>query len=121
MELNIQKTKIRPISFTRKTNRIHFNYCVSDVLLLRSYCVKDLDAVSDSKIYFHCHVNFVYSQTLRPLGLFRYITYNFSSLDNIVVLYNVLIRSKLEYVSVVGKHSNKGTELLLSCIKNHSG
>jgi hypothetical protein len=35
MELNIQKNKI--ISFTHKTNSSHFNYYVSDVLIL--YCV----------------------------------------------------------------------------------
>jgi hypothetical protein len=35
------------------------------------------------------------------LGLIRYVTYNFSSLDCLLVLYNSLIWSKLEYASVV--------------------
>jgi hypothetical protein len=34
MELNIQKTKI--ISFTPKTNSVHFKYFVKDVLILRA-------------------------------------------------------------------------------------
>jgi hypothetical protein len=51
MELNIQKIKI--ISFTRKTN-----------------------GMLDSKLYFHCYVDFVYSQALRTLQLIRFITYN---------------------------------------------
>jgi hypothetical protein len=34
MEPNIQKNKI--ISSTRDTNSVHFNYCVSDVLILSS-------------------------------------------------------------------------------------
>jgi hypothetical protein len=55
----------------------------------------------DSKLYFHCHVDFVYSQALRTLGLIRFITYSFSSLDSLVVLYIALIRYKLEYASVV--------------------
>jgi hypothetical protein len=38
MELNIQKTKI--ISFTHKTNRIHFKYFVKDVLILHAECIK---------------------------------------------------------------------------------
>jgi hypothetical protein len=38
MELNIQKTKI--ISFTHKTNRIHFKYFVKDVLILRAEFIK---------------------------------------------------------------------------------
>jgi hypothetical protein len=58
MELNIQKTKI--ISFKRKTNSVHFNYFVKDVLIFRAECIKDLGVMVDSKFYFHCHVDFVY-------------------------------------------------------------
>jgi hypothetical protein len=102
MQLNIQKNKI--VSFTRKTDCIHFNYYVKDVLILRSDCMKDLGVSLDSKLYFHCHVDFVYSQALRTLGIIRFITYNFSSLVSLVVLYIALIRSKLEYASFVWNH-----------------
>jgi hypothetical protein len=66
----------------------------------------------DSKFYFHCHDDFFYSQALRTLGLIRFITYNFSSLDSLVVLYIVLIIPKVEYPSIVwnkltSTHSNK--------------
>jgi hypothetical protein len=54
-----------------------------------------------SKLYFHRHIDFVHSQALSTLGLIRYVTYNFSSLDCLVVLYNSLIKSELEYASVV--------------------
>jgi hypothetical protein len=57
--------------------------------------------VLDSKWYFYCHVDFVYSLALRTLGLIRFIAYNFSSLDSLVVWYIALIKSKLEYVYVV--------------------
>jgi hypothetical protein len=88
MELNIQKTRI--ISFTRKTNSVHFNYYVTNEIILCSDCIKDLGVTLDSKLYFHCHVDFVH-----------YVTYNFSSLDCLVVLYNSLIRSMLKYASVI--------------------
>jgi hypothetical protein len=54
----------------------------------------------DSKLYFRCHVDFVYSQALKKLGLIRFIAYNSSYLDSLVVLYIALIRSKLKYASV---------------------
>jgi hypothetical protein len=94
MELIIQKTRI--IYFTRKFNSAHFNYCVSNAIILRSACIQDLGVMLDSKLYFHSHVDFEHSQALRTLGLIRYVTYNSSSLDCLVVLYNSLIRSKLE-------------------------
>jgi hypothetical protein len=93
MELNNEEIKI--ISFTRKTNSIHFKYFVKDVLILHAECIKDLVVMVDSKLYFHCHVDFVYSQALRTLVLIHFITYNFSSLDSLVILYIALIRSKL--------------------------
>jgi hypothetical protein len=101
MELNIQKTRI--ISFTRKTNSVHFNYYFSNEIILCSDCIKDLGVMFNNKLYFR-HVDFVHSQALRTLGLICYVTYNFSSLDCLVVLYNSLIRSKLEYASVVGNN-----------------
>jgi hypothetical protein len=70
------------------------------VLILCAVCLNDLGVMIDSKFYFHCHVDFVYSQALRTLGLIRFITYNFSSLDSLVVLCIALIVSKLEYAYV---------------------
>jgi hypothetical protein len=98
MELNIQKTRI--IYLTRKTNSAHVNYYVSNVIILRSDCIKDLGVMLDSKLHFHRHIDFVHSQAFRTLG-FIYVTYNFSTSDCLVVLYNSLIRSKLEYASAV--------------------
>jgi hypothetical protein len=70
MELNIQKTKI--ISFTHKMKSINLNYHVSDVLILHSDCLKDLGVMLDSKLYFHCHTDFVYCQELRTLGAYLF-------------------------------------------------
>jgi hypothetical protein len=55
----------------------------------------------DMKLYFHRHVDYLYFQTLKLLGVIRSITYNFSSFDSFKVLYSTLILSKLEYASVV--------------------
>jgi hypothetical protein len=39
---------------------MHFNCYVKDVLISRSDCIEDLGVMLDSKLYFHCHVDFVY-------------------------------------------------------------
>jgi hypothetical protein len=69
--------------------------------ILHSNCIKDLGVMLNTKLYFHCHANFVHSHVLWTLGLKRYITYNFCSWDSLVVLDTALIRSKLEYASVI--------------------
>jgi hypothetical protein len=46
---------------------------------------------------------YVHSQALKLLGLFRFITYIFSCLDGLNVSCTTVIRSELEYASVVWK------------------
>jgi hypothetical protein len=98
--MKINTLKINIISFTRKTNGIHFNYYVQNVLIVRTDCVKDLGVMLDSKLHFHRHIDYLYSRALNLLGPIRFITYNFSSLDCIKVLYTPLVRSNLAYASV---------------------
>jgi hypothetical protein len=61
--------------------------------------VKDLGVWLDKKLYFH-HVNYIFSVASKLLGLIKFITYNFSSLDSLLVLYVSLGRSKLEYACI---------------------
>jgi hypothetical protein len=98
MKLNFSKTTI---SFTRKTNSIYFNYNLCNNPVARYQCVKDLGVLLDCKLYFHQHVNYIFSQSLKMLGLMRYITSSFSTLDRLLALYSTLVRSKIEYASVV--------------------
>jgi hypothetical protein len=88
------------ISFIRKTNSIHFYYHLGNTLIMRTDCVKDLGTWSDNKVYFHHHVNYLFSVTSKLLGLINFITYNFRSLDSLLVLYISLVRSKLECASI---------------------
>jgi hypothetical protein len=99
MKINIGKTTI--ISFRRKTNSILFNYKLCNNLVARSQCVKDLGVLLDYKLYFHQHVHCILSQGLRMLGLIRYITSSFSTLESLLVSYSSLVRSKLENTLVV--------------------
>ena len=42
-----------------------------------------------------------FSQSIKLLGLTRNITFSFSTLDSLLILYFSLVRPKLEYASVV--------------------
>jgi hypothetical protein len=71
-----------------------------------------------SKLHFHRKVDFLHSQALKPLKLFFFTAYNFSSFDRRKVLYSyfTLIRSKLEYASFV---CNNLTLAILKSWKTH--
>jgi hypothetical protein len=55
----------------------------------------------DAKLHFHDHVNHIFSDCIKLLGLIRSITLHFSSLECMLRLYITLVRSKIEYASVV--------------------
>jgi hypothetical protein len=58
MKLNTQKTNV--ISFTRKTNSIHFDYQFSNAVITRTDCVKDLGVCLDNQLYFHHHQLYIF-------------------------------------------------------------
>jgi hypothetical protein len=43
--------------------------------------------MSDSKLHFHRHVDYLYSKALKLLGLIYFIIYSFSSLDSLKKFY----------------------------------
>jgi hypothetical protein len=75
VELYNQKNKL-PF-FTPKTNSIHLNYNIRNVLILRSDSIKNLGIILDTNLHFHGHFNFIRSQAQIALGFIRCITYTF--------------------------------------------
>jgi hypothetical protein len=99
MKLNISKTRV--IAFTRKTNGRYYSYKICDWFITRTDTIKDLGVQLDSKLHFHAHVDYIFSQSVRTLGLVRTKTYYFSTLDSPLILYLTLVRPKLECASTV--------------------
>jgi hypothetical protein len=99
VKLNTVKTKV--ISFSRKINiLIHeCKHCQSSVFC--TDCIKDLGVFLDSKLHFHNHLNNMFSQCVKLLSLVCSIISSFLSLECLCLLYFILGRSKLEYISVV--------------------
>ena len=99
MKLNVNKTVV--ITFSRKTNGLCYVYKIHDSVITRTDIIKDHGVLLDSKLHFHAHVDYIFSQSLRTLGLIRTLTYIFSTLDCLLLLHSTLVRPKLEYASVV--------------------
>jgi hypothetical protein len=94
-------SKIRVISFSRKTTALNYQYRLGNSFIFRTDCIKDLGVHINSKLHFHQRVDFLFSHSMKLLGLIRTTTFSFSTLDNLLMLYIAIVRSKLKYASVV--------------------
>jgi hypothetical protein len=54
----------------------------------------------DCKLHFHQHVDYLFSHAMKLLGLIRTLTFSFSTLDSLLILFFASVISKLEYASV---------------------
>jgi hypothetical protein len=80
---------------------VHCCYCNYHHYYYYTCSIKDLGFFFDSKLHFHEHIDYVFSDCIKLLGLIHSITYRFSSLECLYILYFTLVKSKFEYASVV--------------------
>jgi hypothetical protein len=85
MRLIIAKTRV--ISYSRKTNILRYEYQLCHTAIKRTSNVTDVGVFFDSKLYFCSHVDFLFFECIKLLGLNRSITLRFSYLDCLCVLY----------------------------------
>jgi hypothetical protein len=93
-------SKIRVVYFTCKTNVLNYQYRLGNSVMLRNDCIKDLGVHIDCKLHFHRHVYFLFSHSIKLLGLNHTLTFSFPTADSLLMLYLALVKSKLEYASV---------------------
>jgi hypothetical protein len=86
------------MSYSRTTNVLNCEYLLCHAAITRNRSMKDLGVFVDSKLYFHVDL---FSECIKLLGFNHSITLRFSSVECLYVLYFTLVRSKLEYASVV--------------------
>lgn len=99
MSLNIDKCAI--ISITYSLNRIEFPYYFGNELIKRVSSVKDLGVIIDEKLRFKEHISNITRKAYRMLGfIFRCGKY-FAKQSTMLTLYKSLVRSNLEYCSVI--------------------
>ena len=99
LKINVKKSVI--LTYTRKQQFTTFEYHVHNIPLRRVSETKDLGVVFDSALTFNMHINEIVSASYKTLGfLFRTCKF-FQHTITFKTLFYALIRSKLEYCSVV--------------------
>ena len=99
LDLNVQKCLA--ISFTNKRSVIDFNYCIAESFLKRENQVKDLGIILKSNLNMSSHISYIANNAFRMLGFLKRNCKHFNQVRTLKTLYLSLVRSGLEYCSVV--------------------
>lgn len=99
MFLNIKKCCI--ISFTTKHNKIIYDYKLNNHILERKSVVKDLGVYFDEKLTFREHYDYIIDRGNKLLGFISRTSKSFKNPYCLLTLYFSLVRSVLEYNSVI--------------------
>lgn len=98
MELNSGKCSF--VRFTRKLNAIPSVYGIKSQPLEELTEIRDLGVIMDNKLKFTSHIKSVTTKAAQMLGFVKRNSRSFSNRTKIY-LFNALVRSQLEYASVV--------------------
>lgn len=99
--MNLNHDKCLHIKFTRNHHLIKSNYKIGNNMIKEVDCVRDLGVILDSKLTFVPHIDLAIKKASKMLG---FIIRNSKIFKNILtrkILYNSLVRSHLEYCSLV--------------------
>lgn len=104
-------------SFTRSSIPIVTQYELGPVPIERVFSVKDLGVVFDTRLTFNDHIRDLASNSFRRLGFVTRNVRDFYDPVAIKILYNALVRSKLEASAVVWNPHEKTYVLLLEKVQ----
>lgn len=99
LDLNISKCRV--LTFTRKKNPVVYPYEINEITVDRVSEIRDLGVIFDDQLSFRRHVEEVVGASMKMLGFIIRNTSAFSDTKTITTLYYTLVRSKLEYASTV--------------------
>jgi hypothetical protein len=87
---------------SRKTNILTCQYKLCQFSVARSHRIRDLGVRLDSKLNFHKHVSYTFSECMKLLGIVGSITFCFSSFNVFILrVHFILVTTKPEYAYVV--------------------
>ena len=106
LELAIHKCKV--MSFSRRHSIIQYDYSINNVILQRINQVEDLGFIFTPTLSFAPHIDWIVGKALRSLGFIRRHAGSVMSVRCLLILYTTLVRSIVEYGSVVWSPRTKG-------------
>ncbi|KAG7308770.1 hypothetical protein JYU34_006003 [Plutella xylostella] len=99
MELNAKKCYF--IKFSRKKNKMQNKYVINDVQVSQVEEIRDLGVVLDSELKFVPHINNIVNKSFKMLGFIYRNTKDFRTDTALKLLFFSLVRSIIEYNSIV--------------------
>lgn len=99
LKLNVNKCK--KMVFYKRQVPFHTEYKISGATLESVLKFNDLGVVFDKDLSFNSHVDQIVAKSLRLLGFIKRNTRHMTDTRAISLLYNSLIRSILEYCSII--------------------
>ena len=99
MMLNVKKCQT--ITFTNKTNYVKFDYHIEGTVLNRVSVIRDLGVVFDTSLTFRDHIDSIVTKAKKMLGFIFRMSKPFRKNGSVMLLFNALVRSSLEYCSTI--------------------
>lgn len=101
--LHVNANKCYIMSFTKRrdTTFQYFSYKLNGLTIERVNSIRDLGVIFDAKLSFENHFRNITTRAYRILGFISRNLYNFQNIKTYMTLYNVYIRSILDYCSPV--------------------
>lgn len=99
-QLHLNLSKCFVISYTMKTQRINFQYSIHAETLTRQFEATDLGISIASNWSFNKHIGEITKKAFKTLGFLKRNS-DHLGLHTIIKLYISLVRSKLEYASII--------------------
>ena len=99
--LNLNYSKCKVISFGKCKNKISFDYSIDNNILQRVSTVNDLGILFDESLSFTDHIEAICKDSMKLLGFIIRSTKDFTNIHTLKLLFVSLVRSKLEYLTVI--------------------
>ena len=90
----------------KRSNDISSNYFIGENALKRIFEMKDLGVYFTPNLNFNLHISKITSKSLQMFGFMKRVTRDFTDVKTLHVLYNSLVRSRLEYCSQIWNPSS---------------